>query len=62
MGPYKTPWLTDDVIKSSAFQSIFDMPSNQFTGLNSGYIEEARDNRPGPVVEGEDGEMYAQDS
>jgi hypothetical protein len=62
MGPYKTPWLTDDVIKSSAFQSIFDMPSNQFTGLDSGYIAEARDNRPGPVVEGEDGEMYAQDS
>ena len=62
MGPYKTPSLTDDVIQSSAFQSIFDMPSNNFLGLNSDYIAEARKNRPGPVVEGEDGEMYAQDS
>jgi hypothetical protein len=62
MGPYKTPWLTDDVIKSSAFQSVFDMPSNQFVGLNSGYIKDAKDARPGPVVEGLDGEMYAQDS
>lgn len=62
MGPYKTPWLTDDVIESSAFQSIFDSPVNQFTGLNAGYIKDARDNRPGPVVQGEDGEMYSQDS
>ena len=62
MGPYKTPWLTDDVVESSAFQSIFDMPNNNFLGLNSGYIAEAKDDRPGPVVEGEDGEMYAQDS
>ena len=62
MGPYKSPFITDDVVQSSAFQSIFDMPSNQFVGLNSGYIKDARDARPGPVVEGEDGEMYAQDS
>ena len=62
MGPYKTPMLTDDVIESSAFQSVFDMPGNQFLGLNSGYIKDARDARPGPVVQGEDGEMYAQDS
>ena len=62
MGPYRSPFITDDVVESSAFQSIFDMPSNQFLGLNSGYIQEARNARPGPVVEGEDGEMYAQDS
>ena len=62
MGPYKSPFLTDDVVESSAFQSVFDMPANNFLGLNSDYIAEARKNRPGPVVEGEDGEMYAQDS
>ena len=62
MGPYKSPYLTDDVVQSTAFQSIFDTPVNQFTGLNTGYIKDARDNRPDPVVEGEDGEMYAQDS
>jgi hypothetical protein len=62
MGPYRSPYLTDDVVQSTAFQSIFDSPVNQFTGLNTGYIKDARDARPGPVVEGEDGEMYAQDS